>query len=171
VTRRSKSPEKQELNSPEGNSPVNFFSTSTPQDSEMKKKRKSSLFKDSEHIQRIRSFFQQNNHSPKSPKASSPKNEKSPMSPKSSNTHSDEASESSSYKRKSIFLTAMSFFQGNTTPRSGRNSLENSPFLFEFDDYLPSNESFNFFIFNTKVLCKKFPLEFCISDEICSEYF
>jgi hypothetical protein len=142
VTRRSKSPENKEsktISTVEKINSTKILSTSTPLDSEMKKKRKSSLFKESESIQRVKSFFQGGNP-PKSPKGE--KSPRSPKSPKASNSPSDEVSETTSHKRKSLILTAMSFFQGgNSTPRSSRNSVETSPFLFEFDDSLPSNES------------------------------
>jgi hypothetical protein len=145
VTRRSKSPDNKEsktLSPEEKINSTKILSTSTPLDSEMKKKRKSSFFKESESIQRVKSFFQGSNsgNPPKSPKGE--KSPRSPKSPKASNSPSDEVSETTSHKRKSLILTAMSFFQGgNSTPRSSRNSVETSPFLFEFDDSLPSNES------------------------------
>jgi hypothetical protein len=164
VTRRSKSPENKESKSISTEEKINstkILSTSTPLDSEMKKKRKSSLFKESESIQRVKSFFQGSKGESNSPK--SPKGEKSPRSPKSpkaSISPSDEVSETGSHKRRSIILTAMSFFQGgNSTPRSSRNSVETSPFLFEFDDSLPSNESLISFL-TQKFCVKNFHLNF-----------
>eukprot|EP01080_Neovahlkampfia_damariscottae_P012467 gene12467-6217_t len=108
----------------------------------------------------VKSFFNPRN-SPKSSKANSRI-----TSPDLSDADS---AESANRKRKSL-MSVRSLFGGSATPKSphlSEKSSDSSHVLMQFDDTvirdvkLPSLEE----------LSEKFPFEFCINDQMCSEYF